>query len=114
MGRAVLSTLPRADVVRYLEATPLDAYTPRTVRDLASAVEQVDHCRIHGWAECDEELELGVRSIAIPVSSFPDKTLAAVSLSVRAERMTMRAFRQAHLDAIREARDELKATVSFE
>ena len=67
-----------------------------------------------GWAECDEELELGVRSIAIPVSSFPDKTLAAVSLSVRAERMTMNAFRQTHLDAIREARDELKATVSFE
>lgn len=114
IGRAVLSTLPRADVVRYLEATPLDPYTPKTVRDVASAVEQVEHCRLHGWAECDEELELGVRSIAIPVSSFPDRTMAAVSLSVRAERMTMQAFRQAHLEAIREARDELKATVSFE
>jgi IclR family pca regulon transcriptional regulator len=84
------------------------------VRDVASATDQVEHCRNHGWAECDEELELGVRSIAVPVSSFPDRTIAAVSLSVRAERMTMNAFRQAHLDAIREARDELKATVSFE
>jgi IclR family pca regulon transcriptional regulator len=114
IGRAALSTLPPDDVVRYLEGVPLDAYTPRTVRDLPSAVEQVEHCRLHGWAECDEELELGVRSIAMPVSRFPDKTLAAVSLSVRAERMSMQAFRQAHMDAIREARDVLGATVSSE
>ena len=114
IGRAVLSTLPRADVARYLAATPLESYTPLTVRDVASATEQVEHCRIYGWAECDEELELGVRSIAVPISSFPDKTIAAVSLSVRAERMTMNAFRQTHLAAIREARDELKATVNFD
>ena len=114
IGRAVLSTLPRADVVRYLAATPLDAYTPLTVQDLESATAQVDHCREHGWAECDEELELGVRSIAVPVSSFPDQTIAALSLSVRAERMTMNAFRQTHLAAILEARDALKAAVNFE
>jgi IclR family pca regulon transcriptional regulator len=114
IGRAVLSTLPRADVVRYLTGTSLDAYTRMTVRDVASAADQVEHCRDHGWAECDEELELGVRCIAVPVSSLADKTIAAVSLSVRAERMTMNAFRQAHLAAILEARDELKATVNFE
>ena len=45
---------------------------------------------------------------------FADQAVAAVSLSVRAERMTMNAFRQTHLGAIREARDELKATVSFD
>jgi len=114
IGRAVLSTLPRAEVVRYLATTPLDSCTPKTVGDLASATDRVEHCRIHGWAECDEELELGVRSIAVPISSFPDKTPAAVSLSVRAERMTMHAFRQTHLAAIREARDELKATVNLD
>ncbi len=114
LGRAMLSTWPRADVARYLAATPMHAYTPRTARDPAAAIEQVEHCRIHGWAECDEELELGVRSIALPVTSTPDKTLAALSLSVRAERMSMQAFRQAHLEAIREARDVLKGMVSFD
>lgn len=114
IGRAVLSTLPPADVVRYLQATSLDVYTPLTVRDVESATAQVEHCRRHGWAECDEELELGVRSIAVPITSSPDRTIAAVSLSVRAERMTMHAFRETHLAAIREARDALRATVSFE
>jgi IclR family pca regulon transcriptional regulator len=114
LGRAVLSTLPREDVVSYLATTPLDPWTPKTVQDIASATGQVEHCRTFGWAECDEELELGVRSIAVPISSISDKTIAAVSLSVRAERMSMEAFRAAHLAAIREARDELRATVTFD
>lgn len=114
MGRAVLSTLPQAQVLSYLAATPLDAYTPKTVRDLAAAAEQVDHCRRYGWAECDEELELGVRSIAVPIASGPHKTIAALSLSVRAERMGINAFRQAHLAALQEARDVLQASVNFD
>lgn len=114
LGRAVLSTLPQEEVVRYLAATPLKPWTPNTVQDIASATAQVDHCRIYGWAECDEELELGVRSLAVPITSVADKTIAAVSLSVRAERMSMNAFREAHLVAVREARDALKATVSFD
>lgn len=114
MGRAMLSTMPREDVRRRLSAAPLQPCTPRTVHDLDSALEQVDHCRIFGWAECDEEIELGVRSIAIPITSVADRTVAALSMSVRAERMTMAAFRETHLPAIREARDELRATVSFD
>ncbi len=114
LGRAVLSTLPLEDIVRYLNATPLDAYTPKTVRDVAAATEQVQHCRTYGWAECNEELELGVRSIAVPITSVAGKTIAAVSLSVRAERMSMDAFRQLHLAAIQEARDALRETINFD
>lgn len=114
LGRAVLSTLPSEEVINYLAATPLEAWTPKTVQDVASAADQVAHCRTFGWAECDEELELGVRSIAVPITSMADKTIAAISLSVRAERMSMNAFREAHLSAIRDARDELRATVTFD
>jgi IclR family pca regulon transcriptional regulator len=114
IGRAVLSTRPREDVIRYLSAIPMEALTPRTVCNLASAVEQVDHCRVYGWAECDEEIELGVRSIALPIRSAADRSIAALSLSVRAERMSMAAFRKAYLPVLREARDELQATVTFD
>ncbi len=114
IGRAVLSTWTPESVRQYLAATPLEAWTPRTVQDLPSAIEQVAHCRSFGWAECDEELELGVRSIAVPIVRPQQRTVAAVSLSVRAERMSMAAFRQAHLAALLEARDALAATVSFD
>lgn len=107
LGRAMLSRLSEEEARDRLAAAPMEKWTPKTVDNLASAIERVKRSRRVGWGECDEELELGVRSIAIPISSASDRTLAALSLSVRAERMTMDAFRVAHLAAIEEARDEL-------
>lgn len=107
LGRAVLSRLTSEEVLEQLASAPMDKWTPKTVDNVSSALESVERCRTHGWAVCDEELELGVRSIAVPISNASDKTIAALSLSVRAERMTMDAFRVAHLAAIEEARDEL-------
>lgn len=115
IGRAVLSSLPEQEVLARLSTTTMSPWTPHTVTDIGPAVESVNRCRIQGWAECDEELELGVRSIALPISDPADKTRAAISLSVRAERMGMEAFRLAHLPAIEEAREELiRSRVTFD
>lgn len=107
LGRAMLSRLSAQEALRYLAAAPMDPWTPKTVDHLEAAVQSVERCRRQGWGECDEELELGVRSIAIPIPDASGQTVAALSLSVRAERMTMAAFRAAHLAALEEARDEL-------
>ncbi|WP_322470168.1 IclR family transcriptional regulator C-terminal domain-containing protein [Hydrogenophaga sp. SNF1] len=114
LGRAVLSMMPAHEVASRLGAADWHAYTPNTVQNLAAAMAQVDHCRTNGWAECNEELELGVRSIAVPISRPADATCAAISLSVRAERMSMDTFRITHLNALLEARDELQSTVRFD
>lgn len=114
LGRAMLSRLSVNEARDRLIAATMDKWTPKTVDNLDGAFESVERSRRLGWGECDEELELGVRSIAIPISNASDRTMAALSLSVRAERMTMDAFRSAHLAAIEEARDELhrsKATL---
>lgn len=114
LGRAVLSTLPREEMMNHLAGTSMDKWTTKTVQNVASAADYVERCRTFGWAECDEELELGVRSIAVPISNSSERTIAALSLSVRAERMTMDAFRETHLSAIHEARDELRSTITFD
>ncbi|MBB3177943.1 IclR family transcriptional regulator C-terminal domain-containing protein [Variovorax sp. Sphag1AA] len=114
IGRAILSTLPQEEVMSYLANASYEQWTPRTVPDIASAAESVARCRSTGWAECDEELELGVRSIAVPIPNASGKAVAALSLSVRAERMTMKAFEDAHLDAIQETRKQLGAAIAFD
>lgn len=114
LGRAALSQLTPQQVLENLSCIPVEKLTPKTVDNVSSAVQSVEHCRTHGWAQCDEELEMGVRSIAVPLPGACDKTIAALSLSVRAERMTMDGFRSAHLAAIEEARDELiRSKVTF-
>jgi len=115
LGRAMLSRLSKAEALDRLAAAPIDKWTPKTVDNLAAAAESVERCRRQGWGECDEELELGVRSIAIPISEVSGRTMAALSLSVRSERMTMDAFRIAHFSALEEARDELiQSKASFD
>lgn len=114
LGRALLSALPQEDVIAYLAKTSFDKWTAKTVPDAASAADCVARCRRAGWAQCDEELEIGVRSIAVPIHNASGRTLAAVSLSVRAERMSMQAFEDAHLCAIQEARDQLGSTIAFD
>lgn len=48
----------------------------------------IGECRRRGYVACDEEIELGVRSIAIPIYDKHGCTVAAMSVSTRAERMT--------------------------
>ena len=67
----------------------------------------VDRCRQHGWSSSDEELELGVRSMAVPVHDRTGAFVGGLSISVRAERMTMAEFRDALLPVLLKARDRL-------
>lgn len=114
LGRAVLSTLPQEEVMGYLARASFEPWTRHTVQDMASAAERVARFGAMGCAECDEELEMGVRSIAVPIHNVSGPTRTALSLSVRAERMTMQAFQDTHLAALQEARKHLGAAIAFD
>ena len=62
--------------------------TPHTEVTLAGLAQLLQSCRDTGYASCDEEIELGVRSIAIPLHDHSGSTVAALSISTRADRMT--------------------------
>ncbi len=63
----------------------------------------VARCREEGYAGNDGELELGVRSMAVPVLDRSGATVAGMSIAVRAERMAFVEFRDAFLPALRRA-----------
>lgn len=107
LGRALLSQLSDEEVQDRLATEPMEKWTPKTIDNPEGALAMVLQSRNQGWGECDEELELGVRSVAVPITNLSDRTIAALSLSVRAERMSMEEFLAEHLAAIEEARDEL-------
>ena len=67
----------------------------------------VARCREEGYAGNDGELELGVRSMAVPVYDRTGTTVAAMSIAVRAERMAFIEFRDAFLPSLRKARNTL-------
>lgn len=87
-GRVLLASLPREQWEQRVQAAPMKRLTAHTVVTLSGLRQLVQACRDQGYAACDEEIELGVRSIAIPLYNQSGATVAAMSISTRAERMT--------------------------
>jgi IclR family pca regulon transcriptional regulator len=84
------------------------ALTPHTVTSVEGVLAHVERCRREGWARSDEELELGVRSMAVPAYDRDGQVVGGLSMSVRAERMTMAEFRDSLLPVLLRGRDALR------
>jgi len=86
VGKALLAQLPPDQARAILGRTNLVAHTPRTLTDLDSLVAAMVVIREQGYALDDEEQELGVRCVAVPIPGSP--TSAAISVSGPSGRMT--------------------------
>ncbi|MFC3572911.1 IclR family transcriptional regulator C-terminal domain-containing protein [Streptomyces yaanensis] len=82
MGRVMLADLPEPPPP---EPTPL---TSRTVTDPGEFRAVLDRVRREGYALVDEELEEGLRSIAVPVRERGGRVVAAVNVAMHSSRRT--------------------------
>ncbi|CAN7701421.1 IclR family transcriptional regulator C-terminal domain-containing protein [Variovorax sp. OV084] len=107
LGRVLLAGLPPDEAARRVHAMPRPRLSPRTVTDADEVLALVAHCRKEGYATNDGELELDVRSMAVPVFDRSGQVMAAMSIAVRAERMTLAEVRETFLPALRKAAGSL-------
>lgn len=89
LGRVLLADLPTEELERYLAETTLEAYTPHTIVEPARLREALAEVRAQGWALADEELEVGLRSIAAPIRRADGRTIAALNVSGAVARVSM-------------------------
>ena len=108
IGRMLLSGLPQQEARARLEMIERVALTPHTVTDLEELLGLLETCRQSGWSCSEGELELGVRSMAAPVRDPQGNTIAAMSIAVRAERLSMSEFKETFLMPLKRARNELE------
>ena len=95
MGRVLLAALPTAEVEQLLtHASPLAKYTPKSIVDPASLLREIDVVRRQGWALVDQELEMGLRSIAVPVVAENGRAVAALNIGTHASRWPIQKLTQ--------------------
>jgi IclR family pca regulon transcriptional regulator len=94
MGRVLLAGLNDEAVDAYLARATLTRLTGRTVTTAAGLRAELDRVRAQGYAIVDQELEMGLRSIAAPVRDRTGKVVAAVNVSVHATRSSVEAMRK--------------------
>jgi IclR family transcriptional regulator, pca regulon regulatory protein len=88
MGRVLLADLPEEELDAFLSEHELERFTPHTIvepRALEAAVAEV---REQGWALVDQELEIGLRSVAAPIRRGPE-TIASLNVSSAVSRVSL-------------------------
>ncbi len=94
MGRVLLAAMRDEAFEEYLATANLTARTDRTVTDRAFLREEVLRVREQGWCLIDQELEDGVRSVAIPVHDSQSRAVAAINTSAHASRVSVATLRE--------------------
>jgi IclR family transcriptional regulator, pca regulon regulatory protein len=94
MGRVLLAGLGEADLDAFFAGAELTPLTAATVTSEGALRVVLGRVREQGWALVDQELEDGLRAIAVPIRNSQSSVVAAINLSTQASRRTPQMIEQ--------------------
>ena len=108
MGRVLLAGLPQDELDEVLARVELEPLTPYTITDPDKLRAELAKVARQGYALVDQELALGLRSLAAPVHDRAGRVTAAVNVSASARRGTQASLRAELLDPLLEAARQIE------
>ncbi len=112
LGRIQLGFLDDAEFWCRLRSLRVEAYTPSTITDVQALYERVREDNAQGFSIVDEELERGLRSIAVPVVDRSGQAIAGLNISTHSTRTTRNEMRERFLPQLRAAAAQISASVA--
>jgi IclR family pca regulon transcriptional regulator len=111
-GRVLLAGQPDETVAALLErAAPIRKLTTKTKSVKADVLAEIRRAREQGFSVSDEEIEIGLRSIAVPVRNGVGTVVAALGISVLSARMPVERLRKQFLPLLAAASRKLGALI---
>jgi len=111
MGRIQLGFLDDAEIWRRLKSVRFEPLTPATIIDLQALHEGILDDHRQGFSIVDEELERGLRSIAVPIVDRDGQCVGALNLSTHSTRTTRNALRETFLPELKSVAEQVSALV---
>lgn len=108
MGRVLLSGLAEGELEAFLARASIHAKTDRTVTDRAELARLVARARTQGYAIVDQELEIGLRSIAVPIHERTGAIVAAINVSTQSARMPVSQMEREFLPLLKKAASSIE------
>jgi len=94
LGRVLLAGQSDDWLETRLENANLTPLTARTIASYEGLRAEIERVRVQGWAMVDQELEEGLRSLAVPIHDASGRVTAAINVSVHASRWSLEAVRE--------------------
>jgi IclR family pca regulon transcriptional regulator len=110
LGRVLFGYLDEAEIWRRLKAHRIEAYTPQSITDLQALFDRIRADREQGFSIVDEELELGLRALAVPVLDRAGQAIGAINLSTHSTRTTRNEMRARFLPELNRIADQVSST----
>lgn len=107
IGRVLLGGLPDDLIEAYFAELKPAKLTPGTTVEKPRLRAAVSAAREEGFCIVDEEVELGLRSAAVPVHRYDGALVCSVQVGVRIEQVSLDRMREEILPVMRKAADEI-------
>lgn len=108
-GRVMLASLPQVEVEQCLARLHIEPLTEYTIVNKDRLLLEIVRTRAQGYALINQELELGLRTLAVPLRNFRGEIVAAMNVSVHADRMAAEEMVERCLPALLKVQVELAA-----
>jgi IclR family pca regulon transcriptional regulator len=109
MGRVLLAHLAPNHLDNYLNHVVLTRYTDKTVVSVARLRRILEIVKRSDYAIVDQELEIGLRSLAVPIRNAAGDVVAALNVGCHAQRIATREMQTTFLPHLRKAALEIGA-----
>lgn len=109
MGRVLLAALDDESLQDYLAHADLRPKTSRTLHTQQALWDCLQQVRKQGWCIVDQELEQGLRSLAVPVFDANGQVLAAINISAHSSRIQVSELERRYLPIMLETSRELSS-----
>ncbi|WP_424812966.1 IclR family transcriptional regulator [Roseococcus sp. YIM B11640] len=87
LGKVLMAYLPDAEVDAVVAAHGLTRFTARTITTPEALRETLHRVRLDGYAQDEEEIEVGLRCLSAPITDHAGRPTAALAISAPASRM---------------------------
>jgi IclR family pca regulon transcriptional regulator len=87
-GRVLIASLSDEEQDVYFQHAKLTQLTPQTVTSKVKLRSLIEEARVKDWSIVDQELEIGLRSISVPVRDRSGKVVAALNVACPSSRVT--------------------------
>ena len=108
MGRVLLAALSPGELDAFLAASKFEPRTPNTITNKSELRQALDKIRHTGYSVVDQELEIDLRGIAVPVRNAAGSVVAALNISAQASKMKKREMIDAYLPPLLEAAGDMR------
>jgi IclR family pca regulon transcriptional regulator len=108
IGRVLIAALPHRDAHEWLAKAEIKSLTKRTRTSRTDIAKVLDDVRAKDYAIVDQELEIGLRSLGVPIKNNSGATIAGLSVSVVNGKLGNAALVKSYLQSLKAAADEIR------